>query len=70
MCEVVMQTAEQFFTREVTEGLVKILNRTYSKSDLKQVADNATQLNAGEITQPLRLLEYLEGLFDGTLGYW
>ena len=40
------------------------------KADLKQVSYNATQLNSEETTQLLRLLEYFEDLFDGTLGYW
>ena len=40
------------------------------KADLKQVAYNSTQLNNEEITQLLRLLGYLEDLFDGTLGDW
>ena len=54
-----MQTAESDSTREATESLLKILNSTYTKSDLKQVADNATQLNYAKRTQLLRLLEYL-----------
>ena len=40
------------------------------KLDLKQVADNATQLSSEEITQPLRLLEDFEDLFGGNLGDW
>ena len=40
------------------------------KSELKQVADNSTHLNAEERTQLLRLLEYFRGLFGGNLGYW
>ena len=46
MHELVMQTAEPVSTIEATERLVKILNSTFSKSDLKQVANNATQMNA------------------------
>ena len=70
MREVVMQNSEPVSTRESTERLVKTLNSTYAKSDLKQVADNATHLNAEEITQLLSLLEDLEDLFDGTLVDW
>ena len=40
------------------------------RADLKHVASNATQMNAEEITQLLRLLEYFEDLFDGNLGDW
>ena len=40
------------------------------KSDLKQVADNTTQLNAEEITQLLSLLGDFEDLLGGTLEYW
>ena len=48
--------------------MVKIYDSTYAKSDLKQVANNATQLNAEERTLLLSLLEDFEDLFDGTLG--
>ena len=48
--EVVMQTAEPFSTREATQSLVKILNSSYVKADLEQVASNATHLEAEEIT--------------------
>ena len=46
-----MQTTEPASTREATERMVKILDGTYVKSDLNQVADNATQLNAEERTR-------------------
>ena len=46
MREVLMHTAETVSTREATERLVKILNSTYAKADLEQVAANATHLNA------------------------
>ena len=41
-----MHTAEPVSTIESTERLVKILNSTYVKSNLEQVADNATHMNA------------------------
>ena len=50
--------------------MVKILDSTYAKADLKQVDDNATQMNAEEITQLISLIKDFEDLFDGTLGYW
>ena len=37
-----MQTVEPASTREATERMVKILNSTYAKAYLKQVADNET----------------------------
>ena len=46
MCEVVMQTVEPCSTREANELMVKILDITFAKKDLKQVVDNATPLNA------------------------
>ena len=46
MCEVVIQNAEPASTREATDILVKILDSTYVKANLKQVSANATQLNA------------------------
>ena len=50
--------------------MVKTLDSTYLKSDLKQVANNSTQLNAEEITLLICLLGDFEDLFDGTLGDW
>ena len=46
MREVFMQTAEPYSTREATEILVKIPNSTNAKSELKQLADNATHMNS------------------------
>ena len=65
-----MHNIEPSSTREATERLVKILIGTYAKADLKQVAKNATQLNAEKITQLLRVLEDLEDFFYGNLGDW
>ena len=48
--------------------MVKILVSTYVKADLKQVVDNATQMNSEERTQLLSPLEEFEDLFDGTFG--
>ena len=70
MRKVVMQTEETYSTIETTEIIVKIINNIYAKTDLKQVTNNATQLNAEETTQLLRLLENFEAFFNGTLGYW
>ena len=70
MCELVMQTTEPASTREATERIVKILNSTYVKADLKQVSDNSTQLNAEEINQLLSLPKDFEDLFGVTLGDW
>ena len=70
MREVVMQTSEPVSTREATDKLVEILYSAYSKSNLKQVANNATQMNSEKRTQLLRLLKYFEDLFDGDLGDW
>ena len=40
--------------------MVEILNSTYVKADLKQVADNVSQMNDEEITLLLSLLGDLE----------
>ena len=40
------------------------------KADLRQLAANIIHLHSEEITELLRLLEYFEDLFDGTLGDW
>ena len=37
-----MQTADPASTREATEKLVNIIDNTYVKADLKQVANNET----------------------------
>ena len=58
MREVDMQTAEPASTREATERLVRILDSTYSRSNRKHIAHDATHLNAEERTQSLSLLEY------------
>ena len=70
MCEAVMQTAEPASTREANEIMVKILDRTYAKAELKQVADYTTHMNAEEITQLPSILEDFQDLSGGTLGNW
>ena len=65
-----MQTAEPASTRKTTDKMVKILNSIYEKADLKQVANNATKLNAEERTYLLSLFKDSEDLFDGDLGDW
>ena len=70
MLEVVMQTIEPDSIREATEKMVKILNSTYAKADLKQVFNNATQMNAEERTQLLSILEDFKDFFDVDLGDW
>ena len=55
MSEVLMQTVEPASSRKATKILVKILDSTYAKAYLKQVADNATRPNAEKRTQLLRL---------------
>ena len=37
-----MKTAEPASAREANERMVKILDSTYAKADLKQVSNNAT----------------------------
>ena len=66
----VMHTAEPASTQEATAWMVKILDITYVKADLKHVANNDVHLNDEERTLSLRLLEDFEDLFDGTLGEW
>ena len=44
--EVAMKTAEPDSTREATDLMVKILDSTYAKADLKQVANSTSQMNA------------------------
>ena len=68
ICEVVIQTTEPASTREASDQMVKILNGTYEKADLNQVADDATQLNSEERTLFLSILEDFEDLFEVTLG--
>ena len=49
--------------------MVNIIDSTYEKSDLEQVTENETQLNADERTQLLGLLKELEDLFDVIIGH-
>ena len=50
--------------------MLKIIDSTYAKGELEQLAANATQMNAEERIQLLRILQDFEDLFDGTLGDW
>ena len=50
--------------------MVEILDSTYLRSDLRQVADNANQPNPEERNLLINFLEDFEDLFDGTLGHW
>ena len=58
---------ELFYNREDTDSLLKILDSTYVKACLEQIAANATKLNYEDRTQLLRLLQYFEDLFGGNL---
>ena len=50
--------------------MVKIIDSTYVNADLKQVANNSTQLNDEERTLLLSILDDFEDLFYGNLGDW
>ena len=50
MHEAVMQTEEPASNQGDTDRMLKILDSTYVKADLKQLANNVTQLNAEERT--------------------
>ena len=63
MRKVVMKTAEPASTREDTEIMVKILDSTYAKAELKHVV-NDSQLNDEKRNLLLILLEDFEDLFD------
>ena len=64
-----MQSVEPASTQESTGIMVKILDSTFAKADMKQVV-NDIKLNAKERTLLLRLLEEFKDLFNVTLGYW
>ena len=70
MREVSVKTSEPALIREATERLLKILDSTYAKADLKKIAGNATPLNYEERPQIIWILKDFEDLFDGTLGDW
>ena len=70
MRKLVMQTGEPASIRNVTKEIVKFLDSIYAKSDLKQVADNTTQMNAEEITLLLSLLKDFGEFFNGILCDW
>ena len=48
--------------------MVKILDSTYVKADLKRVADNKIQLYSEERTLLLSITKDFEDFFNGTLG--
>ena len=50
MREVATHTAEPGSTQETTERILKILDSTYAKADLRHVADNNSHMNAEERT--------------------
>ena len=50
--------------------MVKILNSTYVKADLKQVDGNVIYMNAEERTLLLNILKEFEDFLNGTLGDW
>ena len=68
--EVSMYTAKPSSTREATERMVKNININYSKTDLDQVAADATNMISEEINVLLGLINNFEGLFGGTLVEW
>ena len=68
--EIIKQTAEPIATQQATEGAVKILDSTYEKANLEDIAANAANLDKEEKELLLTLLKDFEELFDGTLGHW
>ena len=56
MHDLVIHTEEPAPTQEAPEQMVKILNITYVKGDLKQEDNNTTQLNSEERTMLLSLI--------------
>jgi hypothetical protein len=68
--EIIKQTAEPLATQQATERAVKILDSTYEKANLEEIAANAVDLDKDEKELLLSLLKDFEDLFDGTLGHW
>ena len=68
--EIIKQTAEPIATQQATEGAVKILDSTYEKANLEDIAANAANLDKEEKELLLTFLKDFEELFDGTLGHW
>ena len=48
----------------------KILDSTYTKSDLEHIAANAILMNFDEIIKLFSLIKYFKNLFDGYLVEW
>ena len=65
-----MRTVEPASIQEATDRMVKIIESTYAKADLKQVDNNTSNLNSEGRTLLLSLIKNFMDLFDGTLGYW
>ena len=65
-----MQTAEKYFTKEITKIMARILDSTYAKTDLEYVAAITVHINAKKSTKIIGLLKEIGYLFDGTIGEW
>ena len=70
ICNMVMQTEEPDPKIKSNQILFKIINSVYTKYDLKQFAENFTQLHPEERKIPLGLLNKFENLFDEIIGKW
>ena len=57
MGEVAIQTAEPFYTIEVTKRMTKFIDRNYFKVNIEQVTANATQMNDDERTTIIVILK-------------
>ena len=68
MQEVVMQTEEPYSRREPTVRVVRILEITYTKSELDEVDVNSFQVYANKHEKLLGTIKEFDDLFDGNLG--
>ena len=64
------KAAEPVVTKEATSRLVKILDSTYEKADLRQVVEQAAHINSQQKEMLYQLLVKYEKIFDGELSEW
>ncbi len=67
---IIQGSDEPIVTEEATNRMLKILDSTYKKADLKEVIKKAIHLSEKERKELYNLLVKYEDLFDGTLGTW
>jgi len=65
-----MDSTEPESVGKASKRVMRILDATYNKADLKSIIDSCTYLTSEYCEKLFKLLKKFESLFDGTLGDW